>query len=655
MLTRRDLIVRSLSAAVIVLGRGGLAAVQAYADPVPIPPDAPWEARHNLSADDYQATFERLAGQGYRLVDVSGYEMNGEAHYAAIWAKFTGPAMIARHGLSASDYQALFDTLPGQGFRPIHVSAYTVGGIPLFASIWLQDNTEWVVRHGLSNDDYQSAFDDFGSQGYRLIDVSGYDDGGQARYAAIWDKSSGPGWVAHHGLTADDHQALFDQLTGQGFRPIRVNGYGVAGTDYYASIWLQMSGPAWVARHAVLNSDYERIFDDWTYRGFRPLQVSGYSGRGFSRMAAIFENHGFSDADLATMDGIIDDFMKKWSAPGLSLAISKDERLLYARGVGSLDNGGNTPTSVTSVFRVVSVTKPFTATAIFRLIEQQKLKLTDTVFGASGILGTTYGTTPYGTNIEKITVQHLLEHTAGGWMNDGNDPMFAHPDYDHAKLIGWVLDNRPLDNAPGTNYAYSNFGYCLLGRVIEKVSGFPYDAYVKAAVLEPSGISDMNIAANGISSKRPDEAFYYDQSGADPYGFNIARMDSHGGWLASALDLTRFAVHVDGFPRKSDVVSSTSLTSMTTPSAAKSDWGKGWALYTAGGENNWFIFGYLPGSTSLLARYSNGFCCAAIVNLSQSQDPNFPNGPDTQLQRDLDQMLRDLRTKVTSWPTYDLF
>ncbi|MBV9131823.1 MAG: serine hydrolase, partial [Chloroflexi bacterium] len=176
-----------------------------------------------------------------------------------------------------------------------------------------------------------------------------------------------------------------------------------------------------------------------------------------------------------------------------------------------------------------------------------------------------------------------------------------------------------------------------------------------AAVLEPSGISNMNIAANGIGNKRSDEAFYYDQSGADPYGFNIARMDSHGGWLASALDLTRFAVHVDGFPRKSDVVSSTSLTTMTTPSAAKSDWGKGWALYTAGGENNWFIFGYLPGSTSLLARYSNGFCCAAIVNLSQSQDPNFPNGPDTQLQRDLDQMLRDLRTKVTSWPTYDLF
>jgi Bacterial tandem repeat domain 1 len=240
MLTRRELVLRTLAAttACSALGRSLLAVARpAYADPATIPPDAPWRARHNMTGAEYQAAVEQFGGQGYRLIDVSGYEMNGEAHYAAIWAQFSGPGWVARHGLNSSDHQSLIDTLPAQGFRPIHVSAYSVGGTPYFASIWLQDNTDWVARHGLSADDYQAAFDQFNAQGYRLIDISGYDDNGQTRYAAIWDRSAGPAWAARHGLSADDHQAAFDQLTAQGFRPLRINGYAVAGSEYYASIW----------------------------------------------------------------------------------------------------------------------------------------------------------------------------------------------------------------------------------------------------------------------------------------------------------------------------------------------------------------------------------------------------------------------------------
>src|SRR4029079_11605684 len=134
-----------------------------------------------------------------------------------------------------------------------------------------------------------------------------------------------------------------------------------------------------------------------------------------------------------------------------------------------------------------------------------------------GVLGTTYGHTPYGTNIEKITVQNLLEHTGGGWTTDNQDPMFSHPEMNQKQLISWVLDNRPLDNAPGTHYAYSNFGYCLLGRIIEKVTGQSYAGYVQQAVLGPCGISDMAIAGNTEADRRSSEVRYYGQSGEDPY------------------------------------------------------------------------------------------------------------------------------------------
>ena len=71
----------------------------------------------------------------------------------------------------------------------------------------------------------------------------------------------------------------------------------------------------------------------------------------------------------------------------------------------------------------------------------------------------------------KIEVQHLLEHTAGGWPNDGKDPMFTSPQLDHPALIGATLDADLLTRPPAVEHIYSNFGYCLLGRVIERTSG----------------------------------------------------------------------------------------------------------------------------------------------------------------------------------------
>ena len=295
------------------------------------------------------------------------------------------------------------------------------------------------------------------------------------------------------------------------------------------------------------------------------------------------------------------------------------------------------------------MSKPITATTIFKLIEQNQLNVSDTVFGTNGILGTTYGTLPYGTNIEKITIQHLLEHTAGGWINDANDPMFQHTDYDHARLIGWVLDNVPLTNAPGTTYGYSNFGYCLLGRVIEKVTGQSYEAYVQATTLAPCGVTNMHVAGNTLGDAREDEAQYYDTAGQNPYAMNVTRMDSHGGWLASALELARFAVRVDGYASKPDVVSASSLTSMTTPSAAKASWGEGWGLFNQGTQHNWFWNGVLPGTSAWIARYSSGFCHGVAVNRSNFTDT------DAALIADLDQMTRDIESKVVSWPGYDLF
>jgi CubicO group peptidase (beta-lactamase class C family) len=75
-----------------------------------------------------------------------------------------------------------------------------------------------------------------------------------------------------------------------------------------------------------------------------------------------------------------------------------------------------------------------------------------------------------------------------------------------AGLIGWTLRSRPLDHPPGQNYACSNFGYCVLGRVIEKITHQPDAAYVRNVILKRCGIGDMTIAGNTLAQRGRGEA-----------------------------------------------------------------------------------------------------------------------------------------------------
>jgi hypothetical protein len=238
---------------------------------------AAWEARHGLTAAQYQQAFDTLKQQGYRIVEVSGYSVDDKATYAAIWEKRAGPAWVARHGLSANAYQQEFDTLKQQGYRLVYINGYDVGGQDHYAAIWeKRQGPAWVAHHRLTSDQYQQEFNTLRQQGYRLVHVSGYDVGGQDRYAAIWEKRQGPTWVARHGLTSAQYQQEFNTLTQQGYRLALISGWRSGATARYAAIWEKTGGPAWVARHGLLSDAYQETFDQLKKDGYRLKHVNGY-------------------------------------------------------------------------------------------------------------------------------------------------------------------------------------------------------------------------------------------------------------------------------------------------------------------------------------------------------------------------------------------
>ncbi len=331
--------------------------------------------------------------------------------------------------------------------------------------------------------------------------------------------------------------------------------------------------------------------------------------------------------------------------PALSVAFSRHGQFVFDQAFGSEDRKDAELANTSNLFRIASVTKPITSVTIFSLIEKGKLNLTDKVFGPSGVLGTKYGKAPYKQYVTDITVDHLLTHTCGGWPNDSTDPMFRFKSWDQAKLISWTLENLPLTYPPGQHWAYSNFGYCVLGRVIEQVTGQPYADYVAGNILAPCGISGMRISGNTMKQRAPNEVVYYGQYGENPYDMNVTRMDSHGGWLATPSNLVQFLDHVTGAGNIPSLLKSQTIRTMTTPAPAypqgsDAKYARGWMVRN-NGQGNWWHAGSLPGTTTIMVRTASGMCWAGLTNTRTE--------PSDEISSALDNMMWNMARSVPAW------
>ncbi|MGV3541268.1 MAG: serine hydrolase domain-containing protein [Rufibacter sp.] len=347
---------------------------------------------------------------------------------------------------------------------------------------------------------------------------------------------------------------------------------------------------------------------------------------------------------IPQVDSAVHAFMRQHQVPGVAVAITKDGRLVHVKGYGYADVEAQEPVKPTSLFRIASISKPITGIAFVKLAEEGKVSLDAKVFGPTGILGTTYGTKPYSKGITDITVRQLLNHTSGGWVNDDDDPMFTNPSLTAEQLITWTLDNRPLDNPPGTAYAYSNFGYSILGRIIEKVTGMTYEKYVQTEILKPLGITTMQVGGNTLAQRKPNEVKYYGQRGGQPYIYNITRMDAHGGWIASAPDLVKLLTYFDGFASKPDLLKPESIQEMTTASTVNPRYALGWMVNE---RNSWWHTGSLPGTYTMLARTSGGYSWAVLTN-TRIDSPEFGRGIDRLI-------WTAINDSTTVWPQQDYF
>ena len=183
-----------------------------------------------------------------------------------------------------------------------------------------------------------------------------------------------------------------------------------------------------------------------------------------------------------TIDGIVADAMRDGRTPGVSIAVARGGRLVYAKGHGLANVELNVPATPDTVFRIGSITKQFTAAAIMQLVEDGKMSLDDPIekflpdFPVRG---------------RHITIRHLLNHTSGIKSYTSLGLKFlavTRQDLSHEDLIALFKD-EPDDFQPGEKWLYDNSGYYLLGVILEKVTGYKYGDYLQRQFFTPLGLS----------------------------------------------------------------------------------------------------------------------------------------------------------------------
>ena len=374
---------------------------------------------------------------------------------------------------------------------------------------------------------------------------------------------------------------------------------------------------------------------------------------------------GKAGPGLETLDEGLQMLMTRHGMPGAALAIAKDGKLVYAKGFGWADLSAAATVNPLTLFGLASLSKPLTAMAILWLIEHGMLRLDDRAFEILADIRPLPGV-KLDPNLHKVTVRQLLNHTAGWDRDESGDPANWEPQIARAlgveppvnpdQFIAYIM-GLPLDYVPGTKMEYSNIGFIILGRIIEKVSGEPYEQFVQKHVLQPAGVQHAFISRGHRAYGSNEARRYLVGTSILLPPMDLPMVQGAGGWTASAVDMVRVLTALDG-SRGARLLKDATLREMIAPPPApikpRPDGtfnGLGWP--TVVNQPNGFGYahdGNFHGMRTYLKRTPRGVNWALFFNVSAQPDP-----ADAKMITKAVQQTRERVESIERYPDVDLF
>ncbi|MEL7002056.1 MAG: serine hydrolase domain-containing protein, partial [Bacteroidota bacterium] len=283
-------------------------------------------------------------------------------------------------------------------------------------------------------------------------------------------------------------------------------------------------------------------------------------------------------ADKNLLDSLAEQHWKDTAAPGMAVGIVSNGKILYAQGFGVKNMKTQEPVTIQSVFHMASVSKTFVATALAKLTSEGKLELDDLLIDHL----------PYfklkDERYRQITIRHMLTHKSG--IPDVNNYHWSKPKYHATAIEEYVkgLKNKKLDFAPGTQYAYSNTAFNILADVISKVSGMPFEEYMKDNILLPAGMKNSTFYKPDVPEELTTSPHIKGVLGKQVSGiYPYSRIHAGSGTLNSNVeDMMKYAMTYlnKGSIDNTTIFDSTAYRLLTTPTDIT--WGREIGL-------SWFI------------------------------------------------------------------
>lgn len=556
------------------------------------PAQNPWFVKADLSSAELGPEFNAQNSLGYRLVEVSAFEIAGAPRFVGLWEKRARPGYAYYFGMSSAGLDIRQGELTALGYRMVLMDRYADAGAPRYTALW----ENWIG--GDATFDRELFWTNFPGliqarqmQGFRPVRLDVHPDStGTLRVAGVWEARADPPWKLLLDVPESDFAATVAAEAELGFVPWRVAGYENAGQGRLVLHFEAKPQRTAMVRAGMTSAEFQTELAAQEALGRRPLSVSGYARSNEATYAAIWVQHtrpplplsyaisGAPVPQLATLDTAVMNFMRPRGISAGALTVARNGVVVLERGYGWQDFSLQQPVRRTALFRVASLSKPVTTAAIKRLSALGTLSLSARVFDLGQPGGGLLPIDPFGTpdpRLQDVTVQHLLDHK-GGWDRDiSGDPMFRSASIANPlavpmppmreDIVRWVA-GQALDHDPGSTYAYSNFGYMLLGLVIERVTGQDAMQWIHANILAPQGVAPTEaIAGRTLPEHRdPREVHYFDpdfsaynvyrpaQFADSPDGeWNHEAHSTDGGWVFTTRAYVRFLLGywINGDPR----------------------------------------------------------------------------------------------------------
>jgi CubicO group peptidase (beta-lactamase class C family) len=311
----------------------------------------------------------------------------------------------------------------------------------------------------------------------------------------------------------------------------------------------------------------------------------------------------------APLDQTVLEFMERCDCRSATAAVSKNGKLLFSRGYGWCDAAETKRTLPDALLRIGGVTQPITAAAVRKLIGDGKFSLDTKAFKYLNLKPLRFANPD--PRLNDITIGELLDHR-GGWNAHSFDPFTDLAAVGKSlrvtrrprpvEIVRYMM-SEPLQFDPGQQQAFSNFNYCVLGRVIEKATGRAFGSYVKDELFRPLGVEDVRPARHFADQRDAREVWY------PVRGVPIETMDSFGGLIASAPALCKFldVYWANGQPRQS------------------------------GEDEQWTYYGNVVATTAIVRERSDGYNIAIIFAVRRTEP--LSEKDDRALERQIDEAI----------------